>query len=92
MYGRSGAEDVNSAAVKEYMMSNPGEWVSIDNDSLKVKGFINGNVHILIEEETCDNLNLVLSHLMPGCIPLDRRYTTGHNSARTVKPMNIGRS
>ncbi|MBD5667345.1 DUF4942 domain-containing protein [Citrobacter freundii] len=85
MYGRSGAEDVNSAAVKEYMMSNPGEWVSIDNDSLKVKGFINGNVHILIEEETCDNLNLVLSHLMPGCIPLDRRYTTGHNSARTVK-------
>ncbi len=31
--------DVNSAAVKEYMMSNPGEWVSIDNDSLKVKGF-----------------------------------------------------
>lgn len=85
MYGRKGAEDANSSAIKTFMMQNPGEWVGIDNDTLKVKGFINGNVHILIEDETCNNLNLVLSHLMPGCIPLDRRNKVNQNSTRDIK-------
>ncbi|WP_132348895.1 hypothetical protein [Photorhabdus luminescens] len=68
------------------MLENPGEWFDIDNGALKVKGFINGNVHILITEEICNNLNLVLAWRIPNNIPKFRdgkRNQTGKVNQRS---------
>ncbi|WP_262859629.1 DUF4942 domain-containing protein [Morganella morganii] len=62
---------------------NFGKWVSIDGNLLRVKMFMNGNLHIEIHPDVAWKLNEVLAASLPYAIPTEFRSTPANR--RVVK-------
>lgn len=62
---------------------NYGKWVSIDGNLLRVKMFMNGNLHIEIHPDVAWKLNEVLAASLPYAIPSEFRSTPANR--RVVK-------
>lgn len=52
-----------------FQENDDNEWISVDDDYLRIKRFKNGNAHVLLSEEIYDKLNEVVSLVNKNIIP-----------------------
>lgn len=55
-----------------------GQWISLDNDALKIKLFKKGTIHIEVNPEDAAKLNNILASLYPSAIPAKFRQKTSN--------------
>ncbi len=76
--GEEEMPSVRSTEVILYKIFNKtGKWMLTDGGSLRIKAFQKGTVHIEIDSEIADQLNVVLANFHPNCLP----------QARKIKPL-----
>ncbi len=77
----------STTSILEYCFTYYGKWHMLDGDSMRIKAFRKGTVHIEIDTEIASKLNAILAAKYPNCLPHSGNKKVLFKS--TLKPIDI---
>lgn len=76
-----------TTTVLEHCFTYNGKWHMLDGDTMRMKAFKKGTVHIEIDGDIADKLNAILATEYPNCLPQAGKKKALFKS--TLKPIEI---